>query len=44
MTQKQLAEIIAAFNKLEIDNNPYLTHEEKEAMKHLIDEIKKKVQ
>ena len=43
MTQKQLAEIIVTFRKLEIDNNSYLTHEEKEMMKHLIDEIKKQV-
>lgn len=43
MTQKQLAEIIAAFRKLEIENNPNLTYEQKEALKHLIDEIKKQV-
>ena len=43
MTQKQLAEIIATFRKLEIDNNSYLSHEEKEMMKRLIDEIKKQV-
>ena len=43
MTQKQLAEIIAAFRKLEIENNPNLTYGQKEAIKHLIDEIKKQV-
>lgn len=43
ITQKQLAEIIAAFRKLEIENNPNLTYEQKEAMKYLIDEIKKRV-
>lgn len=43
MTQKQLAEIIAAFRKLEIENNPNLTYKQKEAIKHLIDEIKKQV-
>ena len=43
MTQKQLAEIIAAFRKLEIENNHNLTYEQKEAIKHLIDEIKKQV-
>ena len=43
MTQKQLAEIIAAFRKLEIENNSNLTYEQKEAIKHLIDEIKKQV-
>ena len=43
MTQKQLMEIIAAFRKLEIENNPNLTHYEKELLKSMIDEIKKKV-
>lgn len=43
MTQKQLAEIIAAFKKLEIENNPNLTDYEKELLKSLIDEAKKKV-
>ena len=43
MTQKQLAEIIAAFRKLEIENNPNLTDYEKELLKSLIDEAKKKV-
>lgn len=43
MTQKQLAEIIAAFRKLEIENNPNLTDYEKELLKLLIDEAKKKV-
>jgi hypothetical protein len=43
MTQKQLVEIIATFRKLEIENNPNLTHYEKELLKSMIDEIKKKV-
>ena len=43
MTQKQLAEIIAALRKLEIENNPNLTYEQKEALKHLIEEIKNQV-
>ena len=43
MTQKQLAEIIATFRKLEIENNPNLTHVQKEVMKHLIDKTKKQV-
>ena len=43
MTQKQLAEIIAALRKLEIENNPNLTDYEKELLKSLIDEAKKKV-
>ena len=43
MTQKQLAEIIAAFRKLEIENNPNLTDYDKELLKSLIDEAKKKV-
>lgn len=43
MTQKQFVEILAAFRKLEIDNNPNLSHYEKELLKSLIDEIKKQV-
>ena len=43
MTQKHFAEIIAAFRKLEIENNPNLTDYEKELLKSLIDEAKKKV-
>ena len=43
MTQKQLAEIIAALRKLEIENNPNLTYEQKEALKHFIEEIKNQV-
>ena len=43
MTQKQLVEIIAAFRKLEIENNPNLTHYEKELLKSMIDEIKREI-
>ena len=43
MTQKQLAEIIAALKKLQIENNPNLNSYEKELLKSLIDEIKKQV-
>lgn len=43
MTQKQFVEILAALRKLEIDNNPNLSHYEKELLKSLIDEIKKQV-
>lgn len=43
MTQKQIIEILATFRKLEIENNPNLSHYEKELLKTLIDEIKKKV-
>lgn len=40
MTQKQLIEILAAFRKLEIENNPNLTPYEKELFKALIDKLK----
>lgn len=43
MTNKQLIEIIVMLKKFEIDNNPYLSHYEKELFKFLIDEIKKQV-
>lgn len=43
MTPKQLAEIIAIFRKLEIENNPNLSHEEKELLKLAIDELKKQI-
>ena len=42
MTQKQLIEILSAFRKLEIENNPNLSHYEKELLKYLIDELKEK--
>ena len=40
MTQKQLIEILSAFRKLEIENNPNLSHYEKELFKALIDKLK----
>lgn len=40
MTQKQLIELLAALRKLEIENNPNLSHYQKELLKMLIDEIK----
>ena len=43
MTQKQFIEILSALRKLEIENNPNLSHYEKELLKSYIDEIKKKV-
>ena len=43
MTQRELAEIIALFNKLQIENNPSLTESEKEIYKQFIDYIKKLV-
>ena len=43
MTQKQLAEILAVFGKLKIENNPNLTHYEKELLKSMIDEIKREI-
>lgn len=42
MTQKQLIEILAAFRKLEIENNQNLTRYEKELFKAFIDELKEK--
>lgn len=42
MNQKQFVELLAALNKIEIDNNPNLSDYEKELFKQLIDEIKKK--
>ena len=42
MTQRQFIELLAAFKKLEIENNPSLSKYEKELMKQLVDEIKKK--
>ena len=43
MTPKQLIETLAALRKLEIENNPNLSHEEKELLKQFIDELKKQV-
>lgn len=40
MTQKQLIELLATLRKLEIENNPNLSHYEKELLKMMIDEIK----
>ena len=44
MTPKDLANILAIFDKLQIENNPNLNSAEKELMKSLIDKIKKQVQ
>ena len=44
MTQKQSIEILSALRKLEIENNPNLSHYEKELLIAFIDEIKKKVE
>ena len=43
MTPKQLIETLAALRKLEIENNPNLNQEEKELLKHFIDELKQQV-
>lgn len=43
MTQKQLAEILAVFGKLKIENNSFLKRWEKEIYKLIIDEFKKMV-
>ena len=44
MTPKDLANIIAIFDKFQIENDTNLNSAEKELMKSLIDEIKKQVQ
>lgn len=44
MTPKDLANILAILDKLQIENNPNLNGVERELMKSLIDEIKKQVQ
>lgn len=43
MNIKNLAEILAILDKMQIENNPNLTEIEKEIYKHFIDEIKKQV-
>lgn len=43
MTPRQLAEILAIFDKLKIEQNPNLSREQKEIMKQFIDEIKRQV-
>ncbi len=43
MNIKNLAEILAILDKMQIDNNPNLTELEKEILKHFIDEIKNQV-
>lgn len=42
MTQRQFIELLATFRKLEFENNPNLSPYEKELLKQLVDEIKKK--
>lgn len=44
MNPKDLANIIAIFDKLQIENDTNLNNAEKELIKSLIDEIKKQVQ
>lgn len=41
LTKKELGELLSIMNKLQIENNPNLTREEKEFMKMCIDKIKK---
>lgn len=43
MTQKQVIEALAIIRKLEIENDSTLSREEKELLKALIDELKKRV-
>lgn len=43
VTQKQVIEVLALFNKLKIENNSNLSRSEKELLKALIDELKKQV-
>ena len=43
MNIKNLAEILAILDKMQIENNPNLTEIEKEIYKHFIDEIKNQV-
>lgn len=43
MNIKNLAEILAILDKMQIENNPNLTETEKELYKHFIDEIKNQV-
>lgn len=43
MNIKNLAEILAILDKMQIDNNPNLTDLEKEVLKQFIDDIKNKV-
>ena len=41
LTEKELIEFLSIMDKLQIENSPILTREEKEFMKMCIDEIKK---
>ena len=43
MNIKNLAEVFAILDKMQIDNNPNLTDLEKEVLKQFIDDIKNKV-
>lgn len=43
MNIKNLAEILAILDKMQIDNNPNLTDLEKEVLKQFIDDTKNKV-
>ena len=44
MNLRNLADIIAILDKIQIQTNPNLSDEQKEIYKHYIDELKKKVQ
>lgn len=44
MNLRNLADIIAILDKIQIQTNPNLSDEQKEIYKHCIDELKKKVQ
>lgn len=42
MTPTDLIEILAIIDKLKIENNPYITRQEKELWKQFVDELKKR--
>jgi len=44
MNLKDLAELLATIDKIQIENTPTLTDFQKEICKHCIDTLKKKVQ
>lgn len=41
MTPKDLIEILTIIDKLKIENNPYITRQEKELWKQFADELEK---
>ena len=43
MTPKEFAEVLAIIDKLKIEFNPYLSHDEKELWKQFVDYLKNQV-